>query len=317
MEVLTAPPRRDLLEEPVEVLHQQSINWLNQILFWKDEGRFFSDLLKHHASGRERKEELESISGKFRNINAGDIDALNRDIYMHERFLSEVLREKDVDSRDYRKDHHRLTGRYQELEGRMKALKRAVFSLMKAVTEGPKGNSALQTIHERRAVRSYHDRPVDRQLIEMVLKAAMMAPSAMNRQPWKFYVVTDKPLISSLSKRIFNAANEVYHHFPENVITEDDPVFHSAPAVVIITTPKNEAWGAMDAGMCAQNLMLAANALGLDSCPVGLVRYIESTDALKEMYLPGEEKVQIAVILGYGDEQPIAQERKKNAVVFI
>jgi len=318
MDLLTAPPRRGLLDEPVEALHQQSINWLNQILFWKDEGSFFNDLIKDHFSAKAGKEELEKLSEKLRIINAGDIDTLNRDIYMHERFLSEVLREKAVDSVDYRKDHHALMGRYQQLEWKMKMLKRAVFVLMKAVKDGKNGeNDTIKVINGRRAVRKYIDRAVDRPLIEKVVQAAMMAPSAMNRQPCKFYILTGKERINRVSKKIFGAANEVYHHLMENMMTEEDPIFHSASAVVFITTPRKEEWGAMDTGMCAENLMLAASALGLDTCPVGLARLIEGTDIIEEMKIPGEEKVQLAVILGYGDECPVPYERKKDAVIFL
>ena len=50
-------------------------------------------------------------------------------------------------------------------------------------------NDTLKTIYERRAVRKYKDRPVEKHLVEQLLDAGRMAPSAINRQPWKFYVM--------------------------------------------------------------------------------------------------------------------------------
>jgi nitroreductase len=59
-------------------------------------------------------------------------------------------------------------------------------------------NDVLKTIYERRAIRKYKDQPVDKKLIEEINDAGRMAPSAMNRQLWKFYVLMDKEQIKSL-----------------------------------------------------------------------------------------------------------------------
>ena len=56
-------------------------------------------------------------------------------------------------------------------------------------------NEVLKTIYERRAVRKYKHVTVARELIDMLLDAGRMAPSAMNKQPWKFYVLTDQKKI--------------------------------------------------------------------------------------------------------------------------
>ena len=64
----------------------------------------------------------------------------------------------------------------------------------------------LKTIYERRAVRKYKDEQVDKHLIEQIIDAGRMAPSAINKQPWKFYVLTDKEDIQIFSKEISKAA---------------------------------------------------------------------------------------------------------------
>jgi nitroreductase len=60
----------------------------------------------------------------------------------------------------------------------------------------------LQTIYERRSVRKYRNQMVEKNTIEKILDAGRMAPSAMNEQPWKFYVVTHQETIQSFSKEI-------------------------------------------------------------------------------------------------------------------
>lgn len=62
--------------------------------------------------------------------------------------------------------------------------------------------SAIEVIYTRRAVRKYKDVSVQKELIEKIIDAGRMAPSAMNQQSWNFYVVTDRALIESFSKAI-------------------------------------------------------------------------------------------------------------------
>ena len=58
----------------------------------------------------------------------------------------------------------------------------------------------MNSIFHRISVREYQDRPVEKEKINMILRAAMQAPSAVNQQPWEFYVVTNREKIDALSK---------------------------------------------------------------------------------------------------------------------
>jgi nitroreductase len=192
----------------------------------------------------------------------------------------------------------------------------------------------IKVINARRAVRKYKDKPVDRDTIGQVIDAGMMAPSAMNRQPWKFYVLTGRETIRSFSKAISGVVFKAFsgagikgimqaaghllhfaHNFNIDAIT--DPVFHGAPVVIFITAPSDNEWAPLDIGMCAQNMMLAAKSLGLDTCPVGFAKFVMDVDLYPKLNIPPSEKVLLAVILGYGDEQPAAHERVGNKVMFI
>lgn len=179
-------------------------------------------------------------------------------------------------------------------------------------------NETLKTIYQRRAVRKYKDKPVDKALIEQIIDAGRMAPSAMNRQLWKFYVLTDKKLISSLSPTIVKVANKVlsWAHGIDHSITTDI-IFHNAPVVIIITAPKKNEWAALDIGMCSQNMMLAAKSLGLDTCPIGFVKLLEKTEKISILGITASEQIKLAIIVGYGDEEPPVHERKKDNVKYI
>ncbi|MGZ6539884.1 MAG: nitroreductase family protein [Bacteroidia bacterium] len=197
-------------------------------------------------------------------------------------------------------------------------------------------NETLKVIYERRAIRKFKDKGVDRELIEQLLEAARMAPSAMNRQPWKFYVLTKKETIQSFSKEITKTTKagilktglkEVVKTLvhPGNFHLKDglqffkseDPIFHGAPVVIFITSPKNNEWAGLDIGMCSQNIMLAAKSLGLDSCPVGLAKFVEQSAVYDQLKAPNSEQVNLAIVIGYGDETPEVHERLKDNAVFI
>ncbi|MFI5154043.1 MAG: nitroreductase [Chitinophagales bacterium] len=192
----------------------------------------------------------------------------------------------------------------------------------------------MEVINARRSVRKYKNRPVNRATIEQVINAGMMAPSAINKQPWKFYILTDKEMIRSFDKAIakvalkdfsksgvkgiVQTAGHLLHAMQNfNLQAITDPIFHGAPVVIFITAPAKNEWAPLDIGMCAQNIMLAAKSMGLDTCPVGLAKFVMEVGLYSKLNIPASEKVLLAIILGYGNEEPVMHERIKDRVVFI
>lgn len=195
-------------------------------------------------------------------------------------------------------------------------------------------NETLTTIFDRRAVRKYLPEMIGDDLLEKVLDAGRMAPSAMNRQPWKFYIATHADTIASFSKAIAKvAAKEILKtavrhpvdtfktliHFTTGPVhlPDEHSIFHGAPVVIFITAPKANEWARLDVGMCAQNIMLAAQSLGLSSCPVGFAKYIEKTAVFHKLEVPSLEEVLLAVVLGHGAEHPVPHPRVKDNAIFI
>ncbi len=123
--------------------------------------------------------------------------------------------------------------------------------------------SALDIIMSRTSIRSFTGDPVSKEQLETILKAGMAAPSAMNGQPWRFVVVTDKEKIASVFGSGFRGE-----------------MFTQAGAVIVVcgeTTQMRKPFGQPDApeeempnkfwyedcSAAAQNILLAAKALGL------------------------------------------------------
>jgi nitroreductase len=161
-----------------------------------------------------------------------------------------------------------------------------------------------------------------------------MAPSAMNEQPWKFYVVTHQETIQSFSKEISKiTAKELLKAGPGRVIKTiihlfnfsqglkylktKDHVFYEAPVIIFITGPRNNEWVDLDIGMCAQNIMLAAKSMGLDTCPVGFGKFLEHTKLYPQLKASPKEEIKLSIILGYGDETPEVHKRITKNAFFI
>ncbi|MEO7486450.1 MAG: nitroreductase family protein, partial [Ferruginibacter sp.] len=96
-----------------------------------------------------------------------------------------------------------------------------------------------------------------------------------------------------------------------------DHVFYGAPVVIFITAPADNEWASLDVGMCAQNMMLAAKSLGLDSCPIGFGKYVEHTKTYSLLNIPATDEVKLALIFGYGNETPEMHKRVRNNAFFI
>lgn len=194
-------------------------------------------------------------------------------------------------------------------------------------------NETIQTIYQRRSIRKFKDLSVNKNTIEMIVNAGRMAPSAINKQPWQFHILTkhedldaiskavSKKLIKGVfSKGIKGLINNVleFIHFPSkaNFMNLRDPVFHGAPVVIVISAPKDNEWASIDVGMCAQNMLLASKSLGLDTCPIGMIKFLDDPVLLKKLKIPPANEIKIAIGLGYGDEKPMPHDRISDNLFY-
>jgi len=134
-----------------------------------------------------------------------------------------------------------------------------------------------------RAIRSYQPTPLSDEDLDAVLEAARWTGSSKNRQDWSFIVVTGDRLQGLAEHGDFT-----------------DPVRASAATIVLV---KEEGGNMFDIGRAAQNMMLAAKAIGVASCPITLHRSAQARDFLGA---PEGTETRYAVALGYPgpDSQP-------------
>lgn len=180
------------------------------------------------------------------------------------------------------------------------------------------------TIAERRAVREYNDTPIDRAIIARLIEAAIMAPSAMNLQPWAFAVLLGQERIEEYAKRakdslLASLAQTSYdpalrHHIedPEFVL------FYHAPAIVIVLATSSSTQADEDCCLAAENLMLAARDEGLGSCWIGFARpWLDHPDTKAELKLPAQYRVVAPIVLGYPKAWPSSHGRKPAEIHWV
>ena len=177
-------------------------------------------------------------------------------------------------------------------------------------------NPVLNNIMSRRSVRKYLDKPVEHEKLEIVVRAGINAPSGMNRQPWIVRVVEDQQLIAD--------ATEIYKKENAEMVKRDKDfknMFRNAPNLICVCTPA-QGGGELDAGLLGENMMLAAQSLGLGTCCLGgPVRFLISNEKCKffldSLDIPSDYKLNYIIAIGYPDEQPEAKPRDASKVKFI
>lgn len=149
----------------------------------------------------------------------------------------------------------------------------------------------MKEIFNRRSIRKFEDRPVEKEKIDKLLRAAMQAPSAANQQPWEFIVVEDKEALNKLSL----------------MSPYSKPVASSGVALVLLANSNDfkvaTAWQ-QDMGAATQNILLEATDLGLGAVWLGVSTADAPVDYIRNLYnLPENIKPFALVAVGYPDSQ--------------
>ncbi|HOQ17014.1 MAG TPA: nitroreductase family protein [Defluviitaleaceae bacterium] len=157
--------------------------------------------------------------------------------------------------------------------------------------------SFLELAKKRYSVRSYLDKPVEKEKLLQVLEAARIAPSAVNKQPWHFIVVTDKII-----------KNKIAETYPRDW-------FKTVPAVIVVCGDHSKSWKRndgkdhcdIDVAIAIDHMTLAATDLGLGTC---WVCAFDAKQCHKALELP--ENLEVVALLPIGYPADTAPESKKR-----
>lgn len=165
-------------------------------------------------------------------------------------------------------------------------------------------NEVICAIEGRRSIRSYRTDPVPEEKLEAVVKAGLMAPSAMNQQSWHFVVISGK-------------GAERYRTYCIEKLGRDP--YYGAPAMILVFGKRDAIAPVCDGSLAIGNLLLAAEALGLGSCWIHCVNDLFKEEAAAaEWGVPAGYRPVGSVALGFpAGEAPAAKPRKEGTVTRI
>ncbi len=167
----------------------------------------------------------------------------------------------------------------------------------------------LEAIKNRRTIRTYKTTPVGQETLDIILEAGRLAPSWGNTQTWRWVVIQDQNLKMQIAEKVLRSGNR------------GTEAVKTAPVVIAAcaelnragfregqpTTDKGGYWYMFDAGLALENMVLAAESLGLGTLFIGGMdaRKLESL-----LGVPSGYACVILMVLGYPDEKPAARPRK-------
>ncbi|MEN8134226.1 MAG: nitroreductase [Thermodesulfobacteriota bacterium] len=139
----------------------------------------------------------------------------------------------------------------------------------------------LNAIYKRRSIREYTDEPVKIEDLREIVKAGIWAPSGLNNQPWRFVLITDTAIRSQLAEQ-----------------TRYSHIVKAAPALIVVFLDTREMYNEVKdhqaAGACIQNMLLAAEELGLGAVWLGEI--LKQKDQVKQIVGISDEHDLMAVI---------------------
>lgn len=163
-------------------------------------------------------------------------------------------------------------------------------------------SNAIETIMTRTSIRSFTDRAVSSDTIEMLLRAGMAAPTAVNKQPWHFVVVNDRAKLDELGGN--GRQSDMWHE--------------STLAIVVcgnmekaLEGPGQDFW-VQDCSAATENILLAAHALGLGAVWTGCYPIEERVANVSQVLNLPEHIIPLCVIvMGYPNESPTPKDKWK------
>lgn len=182
------------------------------------------------------------------------------------------------------------------------ALLFAVIKILTTSKQAPAGSNAdavISNIMTRTSIRSFTDEPLTDSQIETLLRAGMAAPSAVNKQPWKFVVVKNKPLLQQIADSLPNTR------------------LSSAACAIVVCGDMTKTLDGVardfwihDCSAATENILLAVHALELGAVWAGIFPNLDRVDKLRGLIDLPETQIPLCVIaIGHPAENPTPKDK--------
>lgn len=185
-------------------------------------------------------------------------------------------------------------------------------------------NPVLKTIAERSSIRAYKKENLKEEEINALLIAGLQAPTARNMQEIHISVLCGShPVLAEIeAERRRLAMNRTDEKGKEVIKNNPNNFYYSAPHVFMLSADKDFYWSKLDSGICAENISLAAQSMGLGSLIIGIIR--EAMEGEKKDYFaeicrfPENYEFAVCVAVGHKDTEKTPHEiDMEKSVSFI
>lgn len=169
-------------------------------------------------------------------------------------------------------------------------------------------NNFVETILNRKSVRSFINKPVEKEKIDLILHSAMSAPSARNRQPWKFIVIDERGLLDELG----------------NALPYAKMLLDTSLGIIVCGDLRDkedttaQSFWVQDCSAATENILLAIQALGLGACWTGCYPREDRQKIVKDILNLPEGVIPLCVIpIGYSEkETPIVNKWNEDNIWY-
>ncbi|MCP2596330.1 nitroreductase family protein [Candidatus Aminicenantes bacterium AC-708-M15] len=166
-----------------------------------------------------------------------------------------------------------------------------------------------ELIRNRRSIRRFIDKPVEREKILTCLEAARLAPSAENVQPWRFIVIDDPETKEKFSKEAFSGI-----YFPSKFASKAPVIILILARLDIIANRIGKQiqginYYLIDIGIAGEHIVLQAQELGLGTCWIG---WFNARKVRKFFKIPRKYKIVSLIAMGYYEKRPLKEKKRKK-----
>jgi nitroreductase len=165
-------------------------------------------------------------------------------------------------------------------------------------------------------VRDFEKKKIPEAQIQKILRAAVMAPSGKHVLPWKFVVIESPDKLKGLSGLVVKRYGLLGRAL-DLAWLRGKTVFHDAPLVVLVVCGEGVKWAREDSALAAENAFLAARALGIGSCFIGMANVLNDDEAaLRACGVSAEHKIFAALAFGFpkGGVWPKGEKREVKVI---
>jgi nitroreductase len=166
----------------------------------------------------------------------------------------------------------------------------------------------MELFKERYSCRNYLDKEVEKEKLEQIINAALLAPSACNKQPWRYFVVTSKEILEQLKLQCFGGMiNNFVQKVPVLIAVgiKKDIVTHTIAGGLI----KNIPYHYIDVGISTDHLMLKATDIGLATCWIG---WFNKKNAEKILNTTKGVSLCGFIALGYSADEKVPEKKRES-----